>query len=70
MISRICWACDPNAPTTSWPILHLIARHHAHPTTHLPPPAYRSVAPYLPGLANYGVYIRVTNIYAHHIARI
>ena len=40
-----CWACDPEAPTTPWPVLHLIARHHTHPTTHLPPQAYAWVAP-------------------------
>ena len=27
-----CWACDPDSPTTPWPVLHLIARHHTHPT--------------------------------------
>ena len=42
---RTCWACDPEAPTKLWPILHLIARHHTHPTTHLPPQAYAWVAP-------------------------
>ena len=41
---RTCWACDPEAPTTPWPVLHLIARHHAHPTTHLPPQAYAWIA--------------------------
>ena len=41
---RTCWACDPEAPTTTWPVLHLIARHHTHPTTHLPPQAYAWVA--------------------------
>ena len=41
-----CWACDPEAPTTPWPVLHLIARHHTHPTTHLPPQAYAWVAPW------------------------
>ena len=43
---RTCWACDPEARTTLWPILHLIARHHTHPTTHLPPQAYAWVAPW------------------------
>ena len=43
---RTCWACDPSAPTTPWPVLHLIARHHTHPTTHLPPRAYAWVAPW------------------------
>ena len=33
-------ARDPNAPTTPWPVLHLIARHHTQPTAHLPPQAY------------------------------
>ena len=42
---RTCWACDPNAPTTPWPVLHLIARHHTHPTAHLPARAYAWVAP-------------------------
>ena len=32
---RTCWACDPEAPTTPWPVLHLIARRHTHP--HNPP---------------------------------
>ena len=32
---RTCWACDPEAPTTAWPVLHLIARH-----THTPQPTY------------------------------
>ena len=41
-----CWACDPKAPTTPWPVLHLIACHHTHPTTHLPPQAYVWVAPW------------------------
>ena len=36
----------PEAPTTPWPVLHLIARHHTHPTTHLPPQAYAWVAPW------------------------
>ena len=45
-IPRTCWARDPKAPTTSWPVLHLIARHDAHPTTHLPPQAYAWVAPW------------------------
>ena len=43
---RTCWACDPEAPTTPWPVLHLIAHHHTHPTTHLPPQAYAWVAPW------------------------
>ena len=43
---RTCWACDPEAPTTPWLVLHLIARHHTHPTTHLPPQAYAWVAPW------------------------
>ena len=43
---RTCWACYPEAPTTPWPVLHLIARHHTHPTTHLPPQAYAWVAPW------------------------
>ena len=43
---RKCWACDPEAPTTPWPVLHLIARHHTHPTTHLPSQAYAWVAPW------------------------
>ena len=43
---RTCWACDPEAPTTPWPVLHLIARHHTHPATHLPPQAYAWVAPW------------------------
>ena len=34
---RTCWACDPKAPTTPWPVLHLIARHHTDPTAHLTP---------------------------------
>ena len=41
------YACDPNAPTTPWPVLHLIARHHTHPTAHLPPQTYAWVAPWL-----------------------
>ena len=41
---RTCWACDPEAPTTSWPVLHLIARHHTHSTTNLPSQAYAWVA--------------------------
>ena len=44
---RTCWACDSEAPSTPWPILHLIARHHTHPTTHLPPQGYASVARWL-----------------------
>ena len=43
---RTCWACDPEAPTTPWPVLHLIARHDTHPTRHLPPQAYAWVAPW------------------------
>ena len=43
---RTCWACDPDAPTTPWPVLHLIARHHTKPTTQLPPQAYAWVAPW------------------------
>ena len=41
-----CWACDPNAPTTPWPVLNLIARQPTHPTAHLPPQAYAWVAPW------------------------
>ena len=41
-----CWACDPEAPTKLWPILYLIAPHHTHPITHLPPQAYAWVAPW------------------------
>ena len=41
---RTCQACDPEAPTTPWPVLHLIARQHTHPTTNLPPQAYAWVA--------------------------
>ena len=41
---RTCWASDPEASTTPWPVLHLIARHHTHPTTHLQPQAYAWVA--------------------------
>ena len=43
---RTCWACDPNAPTTPCPVLHLIARHNTHPTAHLPPQAHAWVAPW------------------------
>ena len=43
---RTCSACDPEAPTTPWPVLHLIARHHTLPTTHLRPQAYAWVAPW------------------------
>ena len=43
---RICWACDPEAPTTPWPVLHLIGHHHTQPTAHLPPQAYTRVAPW------------------------
>ena len=43
---RTCWACDPEAPNTSWPVLHLRAGHHTHPTAHLPPQAYAWVAPW------------------------
>ena len=35
-VPSTCWACDPNARTTPWPALHLIARHHTHPTAILP----------------------------------
>ena len=45
-MQRTCWACDPEAPTTPWPVLHLIARHHTHPTTHLPQQAYAWIAPW------------------------
>ena len=43
---RTCSACDPNAPTTPWPVLHLIAGYHTHPTAHLPPQAHAWVAPW------------------------
>ena len=43
---RTCWACYPEAPTMPWPVLHLRARHHTHPTTHSPPQAYAWVAPW------------------------
>ena len=43
---RTCCACDPDAPTKPWPVLHLIARHHTQPTAHLPPQAYAWVAPW------------------------
>ena len=43
---RTCWACEPEAPTKPWPVLHIIACHHTHPTTHLPPQAYTWVAPW------------------------
>ena len=43
---RSCWACDLNAPPTPWPLLHLIARNHIHPTAHLPALAYAWVAPW------------------------
>ena len=46
---RTYGACDPKAFTTPWPILHLIARHHTHPTAHLPPGAYAWVAPWFHG---------------------
>ena len=36
-MTRTCWASE--APNKPWPALHLIARHHIHPTTHLPPQA-------------------------------
>ena len=49
---RTCLACDPNAPTTAWPVLHLIARQHTHPTTDLPPQAYTWVAPRFQGDRN------------------
>ena len=45
-VPRTCWACDHNTPTTPWPVLHPTARHHSHPTTHLPPQAYPCVAPW------------------------
>ena len=45
-LPRTCWACDPEAPTTPWPVPHLIAHHHTHPTTHLPPQGYTWVAPW------------------------
>ena len=41
-----CWACDLEASTTPWPVLHLISRHHTHPTAHLPREAYVWVAPW------------------------
>ena len=41
---RTCWACDPHASTPPWPVLHVIARHHTHPTAHLPPKDYAWVA--------------------------
>ena len=40
------WGCDPKAPTTTWPVLHLIARRHTHPTARLPPSSYAWVAPW------------------------
>ena len=43
---RICLACEPNAPTTPWPILHLIGRHDSQATAHLAPQAYVWVAPW------------------------
>ena len=43
---RTCWPCDRNAPTTPWPILHVIARNHSHLTAHLRPQAYAWVAPW------------------------
>ena len=43
---RTCWACDPNPAITLWPVLHLIARRHTRPTTHLPARAYARVAPW------------------------
>ena len=46
---RTCRACEPEAPTTPRPVLHLIARHHTHPTTHLPPQAQTWVAPWFRG---------------------
>ena len=36
----------PNAPTTQWPVSHLIDRHHTHPTAHLQQQAYAWVAPW------------------------
>ena len=44
-IPGICLACEPEATTTLWPVLHSIARNHTHPTTHLPPQACALVAP-------------------------
>ena len=41
---RICWACDPNAPTTRRPVLHLISRYHTHLAAHPPPQAYAWLA--------------------------
>ena len=46
---RKCWACDIEALSTPWPVLHLIARHHTHPRTRLPPQAYAWVAPWFHG---------------------
>ena len=43
---RTCLTCDPNAPTTPWPGVQLIARHHSHPKASLPPPTYAWVAPW------------------------
>ena len=43
---RTCPACDLNAPTRPWPVLHLIAHHHTHRTAHLPPQAYTWAAPW------------------------
>ena len=43
---RTCWACDPEAPTTPWPVLEPIARHQTHPTADLPPQPYAWVAPW------------------------
>ena len=40
-----CWACDPNTQTTGKPVLHLIACHQTHPTTHLPLQAYTWICP-------------------------
>ena len=45
-MARTCWACDPGAPTTPWPVLHLMVRHNTNPTAHLPPQAYPWVAPW------------------------
>ena len=35
-VPRTCWACDPEAPITPCPVLHLIAHHHIQPRAHLP----------------------------------
>ena len=41
-----CLARDPNAPTTPWPVFHLIARHQTDSSTTVPPQAYRWVVPW------------------------